>query len=62
MHRSKLIIDNKGIYRKCIELKGHLDSVDQLVWSPVDPNVLATASVDKSVILWDIRSKNKHYS
>jgi len=41
---------------KDIELRGHKDSVDQLTWSPVDPEMLATACGDKTVRLWDVRS------
>lgn len=40
-------------------LKGHADSVDQLSWHPSNPDLLATASLDKTVRLWDARtSKN----
>jgi THO complex subunit 3 len=37
-------------------LKGHSDSVDQLCWSPVHHSQLVSASGDKSVKVWDIRS------
>jgi THO complex subunit 3 len=37
------------------ELKGHTDSVDKLVWHPNNPELLASASSDKSVKLWDIK-------
>lgn len=42
---------------KDIELKGHTDSVDQLCWDPKHADLIATASGDKSVRLWDARSK-----
>jgi WD40 repeat protein len=32
-----------------VELKGHTDSVDQLRWDPKNPDLLATASCDKTV-------------
>lgn len=36
--------------------KGHTDSVDQLCWHPRHPELLVTASLDKSVRFWDARS------
>lgn len=44
---------------KDIELKGHTDSVDQLCWDPKHADLIATASGDKTVRLWDARSKQK---
>jgi THO complex subunit 3 len=35
------------------ELKGHEASVDQLAWSPVNAELLASASADKTARLWD---------
>ncbi|KAF6141356.1 hypothetical protein GIB67_008533 [Kingdonia uniflora] len=40
---------------KSIELKGHSDSVDQLCWDPKHAELIATASGDKTVRLWDAR-------
>ncbi len=37
-------------------LKGHGDSVDQLCWHPSNPDLLATASGDKTVRIWDARA------
>ncbi len=42
---------------KDMELKGHTDSVDQLCWDPKHGDLLATASGDKTVRLWDARSE-----
>jgi WD40 repeat protein len=42
---------------KDIELKGHTDSVDQLCWDPKHPETVATAAADKTIRLWDARSK-----
>lgn len=42
---------------KDVELKGHTDSVDQLCWDPKHSDLIATASGDKTVRLWDVRSK-----
>ncbi|KAI1303021.1 THO complex subunit 3 [Halotydeus destructor] len=36
--------------------KGHSESVDQICWHPSHPDRLASASLDKSVKLWDCRS------
>lgn len=36
--------------------RGHGDSVDQLVWHPSDPELLATASGDRTVRIWESRS------
>ncbi|XP_040571868.1 THO complex subunit 3 [Lepeophtheirus salmonis] len=36
--------------------RGHGDSVDQLCWHPSNPDLLATASGDKSVRIWDARA------
>jgi THO complex subunit 3 len=36
--------------------KGHTDSVDQLCWHPVNPDLLASASADKTVRIWDTKS------
>ncbi|VFQ90460.1 unnamed protein product [Cuscuta campestris] len=42
---------------KDIELKGHTDSVDQLCWDPKHADLIATASLDKTVRLWDARRR-----
>ena len=36
--------------------KGHGDAVDQLVWHPTNPMLFATASGDKTVRIWDVRT------
>lgn len=46
---------------KDVELKGHTDSVDQLCWDPKHAELIATASGDKTVRLWDARSKFKFF-
>ena len=37
--------------------KSHSGSVDQLCWHPTKPEVLVTASGDKTVRVWDARSE-----
>ena len=45
---------------KDLELKGHTNSVDQLCWDPKHADLIATASGDKNVCLWDVCSKLKY--
>ncbi|KAI8586367.1 WD40-repeat-containing domain protein [Geranomyces variabilis] len=45
--------------RDALELKAHTGEVDQLCWDPTDPERLATASLDSSVIMWDLRSADR---
>ncbi|EYC23492.1 hypothetical protein Y032_0015g2677 [Ancylostoma ceylanicum] len=40
--------------------QGHDDSVDQVAFHCTNPNLLASASTDKSVIIWDIRQQKTH--
>ncbi|CAI9260752.1 unnamed protein product [Lactuca saligna] len=42
---------------KDLELNWHTNSVDQLCWDPKHADLIATASGDKNVCLWDVCSE-----
>lgn len=42
-------------FKREYELKGHTDAVMQINWNPATTDVLASASYDKSVRIWDVR-------
>ena len=37
-------------------LQGHKDSIEDIQWSPMQTDVLATCSVDRTIKLWDLRA------
>eukprot|EP00271_Cylindrocystis_brebissonii_P013411 TRINITY_DN33209_c0_g1_i1.p1 TRINITY_DN33209_c0_g1~~TRINITY_DN33209_c0_g1_i1.p1 ORF type:complete len:375 (+),score=36.18 TRINITY_DN33209_c0_g1_i1:148-1272(+) len=49
-------ISSKGPPPREMELRGHKESVDNVAWDPLNPDIVASGSSDKSLRLWDIRS------
>lgn len=48
--------------RSTSELRGHTDGVEQIIWHPLQPDQLASASGDKTVKFWDVRSSKESNS
>lgn len=53
-----LSLDNFRLSKET-SLKGHHHQVDQIIWHPSNPDLLASASADKTVKIWDARSKKQ---
>lgn len=50
--------DTKKSFSKLRDLKGHSDLVERISWHPLDPNILASVSEDRTTRLWDVRKKS----
>lgn len=48
-----------NLQAKDTTFRGHTGSVDQLCWHATQPDLLSTASGDKTVRIWDIRSNKQ---
>lgn len=52
--------DAKGKLKKLKAYKEHQQYVMQVKWSPKDPNIFASASLDATVKLWNINSNSSN--
>lgn len=68
LHMHK-VVESNLVYEPLYTNNGHVGDIDQLCWNPANTNLLATASIDKQVKIWDcrnsepiktIRSKNEN--
>ncbi|KAM6055774.1 THO complex subunit 3 isoform 2-T2 [Theristicus caerulescens] len=46
----------EAVHVKENNYRGHGDSVDQLCWHPSNPDLFVTASGDKTIRIWDVRT------
>lgn len=48
-------VDGSGQGRDLMTVAGHKGTVERVRWHPTDPYILCTASVDQTVLIWDLR-------
>eukprot|EP01017_Pseudomicrothorax_dubius_P021452 TRINITY_DN23115_c0_g1_i2.p1 TRINITY_DN23115_c0_g1~~TRINITY_DN23115_c0_g1_i2.p1 ORF type:complete len:320 (+),score=66.52 TRINITY_DN23115_c0_g1_i2:31-990(+) len=48
-----------NLLKKDCEIKAHTEMVQQILWHPDNPSILASTSDDKSIKIWDIRTAQK---
>jgi WD40 repeat protein len=46
---------------ECVKLQGHVENVEGVVFNPGSSNELCSVSVDKQIILWDLRSGKRSH-
>uniref|UniRef100_A0A8R1Z991 WD40 domain-containing protein n=1 Tax=Pristionchus pacificus TaxID=54126 RepID=A0A8R1Z991_PRIPA len=51
-------LDLTGKFRQTLVGATHSDSVMKVAWHPTNPSLLASASADRSICVWDMRQKN----
>jgi len=52
LHR---VVESELVFQQRYSNNGHTNDIDQLCWNPENSNLLATASVDRQVKIWDVR-------
>lgn len=52
LHR---VAESELVFEQRYSSNGHTNDIDQLCWNPENPNLLATASIDRHVKIWDVR-------
>lgn len=59
LHR---VAESELVFEARYSNMGHTGDIDQLCWNPDNPNLLATASIDRYVKVWDVRFLDPYVS